>query len=59
MGGQLEPGEGFNGHRIDMDVAHVAKNQDPIGTLEQGAETLAEAWDVGRHDRATNSEGDH
>ena len=43
MGGELEPGERVNGHRIDMDAAHVTKNQGPIGTLEQGAETLAEA----------------
>lgn len=43
MGSQLEPGEGFNRHRIDPDIAHVAKNQRPVGTLEQGAETLAEA----------------
>ena len=57
-GGELEPRQRVDGHRIRVDAAHVTHATAAPARLEQRADALAETGEVRRCDRAPDSEAD-
>ena len=43
MSGELKPCQGIDGHRISIDVAHIAVDLAGAAAVEQGADAATEA----------------
>jgi hypothetical protein len=57
-GRELEPGDGIDRHRVDVDAAGVADRHVGAASRQQRADPLAQARQVGACDRSTDLEPD-
>ena len=55
-GGELQPREGVDGRHVGLDAADVAEDEARLAALEQRADTVAEAGQVGTRDRPRDRE---
>ena len=56
-GGELEPGERVDGHRVDVDAADVAERNAGAARLQQRADAVAQPGQIVAGDRAFDREG--